>query len=195
MIAAQKILERLEGVQKAGNGWRAKCPACGGKGRKVSIAEAQNGTVLLHCFAGCGAAAVLESVGLAMSDLFPEPIKPQTPDELRAFRRDARQTQWSAALEVLTTECIVVLLAARDIGAGRDLAEADIDRLALACSRIDYAALVLTERKEWRPDYCYPPESLARMKRCAADELNRQHSEAEQAAQRAEMAIPCKVAA
>lgn len=42
---AEPLLQRLEGVQKSGSGWRAKCPACGGTSRKVTIAEARNALV------------------------------------------------------------------------------------------------------------------------------------------------------
>ena len=42
---AEPLLQRLEGLQKSGGGWRAKCPACGGASRKVTIAEARNALV------------------------------------------------------------------------------------------------------------------------------------------------------
>lgn len=53
--SAEPLLQRLEGIQKQGNGWRARCPACGGMSRKLSVAEAGD-RVLVHCFAGCAAA-------------------------------------------------------------------------------------------------------------------------------------------
>lgn len=43
------LLQRLDGVQKTSNGWRARCPACGGSSRKLSVAVSDN-RVLAHCF-------------------------------------------------------------------------------------------------------------------------------------------------
>ena len=79
------LLARLERVKQAGAGqWRARCPAHDSEGLTLSIGEADTGAALLHCFAGCGAADVLASVGLQLSDLYP-------PDELiKARRYDTR---------------------------------------------------------------------------------------------------------
>ena len=86
------LLARLERVKQTGLGqWRARCPAHESKGLTLSIGEADSGAALVHCFAGCGAADVLASVGLQLSDLYP-------PDELieaRSYdtrpRRNLRQ--------------------------------------------------------------------------------------------------------
>ncbi len=75
------LLSKLEGVRETRPGkWRARCPAHDSKSLSLSIAEADTGSVLLYCFAGCGAADVLASVGLQLSDLYP-------PDELIEARR------------------------------------------------------------------------------------------------------------
>ena len=66
-VNPEVLLSRLDGVQKSGNGWRARCPACGGQSRKVSIAEA-DGRILVHAFCGCPADAVLAAVGLRWAD-------------------------------------------------------------------------------------------------------------------------------
>src|SRR3546814_6367589 len=52
------LLARLEGVQKSGNGWRARCPGCAGRSRKLSVGVSDDGRILLHCFGGCEAAVV-----------------------------------------------------------------------------------------------------------------------------------------
>ncbi|MDP7193587.1 MAG: hypothetical protein QF734_09835 [Arenicellales bacterium] len=75
------LLARLERVKQTGLGqWRARCPAHESKGLTLSIGEADSGAALVHCFAGCGAADVLASVGLQLSDLYP-------PDGLIEARR------------------------------------------------------------------------------------------------------------
>lgn len=61
--SAEPLLQRLDAVQKVGKGWRARCPACGGQSRKLSIAES-DGRVLVHCFAGCTADDVVGAAGL-----------------------------------------------------------------------------------------------------------------------------------
>lgn len=185
--SAEPLLQRLEGVQKSGTGWRARCPACGGKSKKLSVAESHD-RVLVHCFSCNDAEAVLVAVGLRWSDLQPPRNWPESEEEQRQRRQALRMCGWAAALEVLRIEAMVIRLAAIETFYGRDLGGADLDRLALACGRIEGAAFSLIEPKNWRHDDCYAPKALAQLKRRAADELRRQHADAERAAQRAEAA-------
>ena len=67
-VTAEPLLQRLDAVQKSGNGWRARCPACGGTSRKVSITEADD-RVLVYCFGGCKVEEVLAAVGLSWADI------------------------------------------------------------------------------------------------------------------------------
>ena len=140
------ILARLEGVRRSGRGYRARCPACGGRSRKVSLTETGSGTVLLHAFCGCSAAQVLDAIGLTLTALFPAPMRPSTPEEHRAVRRAWREAQWGAALDVLVFEGTVVLIAGRQIVAGEPLNPADRARLALAVRRLSDARAVLRGR-------------------------------------------------
>lgn len=175
---AEPLLQRLELVQKAGSGWRARCPACGGKSRKLSVA-ASEGRVLVHCFGGCDAATVLDAVGLRWSDIMPPRTWPQSPEERRRVQRALRECGWSAALATLATEGAVLHLAARQLVEWQALSVEDDERFALACIRIEKAALVLAERDAWRPDYCYPPARVVAMKTAAVSELRRQLEAAE----------------
>lgn len=144
--ALDTLLQRLDGVQPTGKGYRARCPACGGKSRKLSVTEGDEGNVLLHCF-GCGdAAAVLQAVGLTLADLFPTRLRPRTPEERRQARRMARQSQWGAALEMLDFEALVVQIAARQMLEREPLAPHDYERVVLASSRITDARAVLNAR-------------------------------------------------
>ena len=79
------LLARLEQVKQTGSGqWRARCPAHESEGLTLSIGEADSGAALLYCFAGCGAADVLATLRMQLSDLYP-------PDELiKARRYDTR---------------------------------------------------------------------------------------------------------
>ncbi|GGA75566.1 hypothetical protein GCM10011521_12160 [Arenimonas soli] len=149
----QHVLDRLDGVQRSGGGWRARCPACEGRSRKLSISEADEGRVLLHCFGGCDAAAVIQAVGLTLADLFPERLAAQTPEARRMAQRMARLTQWGAALEVLAEESTIVSIAAADLAQGLTLSDEDLARLELARQRIDSARGLLRDSPKWRPQF------------------------------------------
>ncbi|SHM18716.1 hypothetical protein [Rhodanobacter sp. OK091] len=137
------LLPRLEGVIKTGRGWRSRCPAHDGKSASLAITEGDNGTLLLHCFAGCQVHDVLAAVGLQVGDLFPERIRDTTPEGRRAAQQAFKQTAWGAALGVVSREAKVISIAAHDLAAGLVLNDTDADRLALAIDRIDTAREVL----------------------------------------------------
>jgi len=141
---AEPLLQRLEGVQPSGNGWRARCPSCGGRSRKLSIAES-GGKVLVHCFGGCRGDEVIGAVGLTWADLHPPRSWPMSHEEQRRARRALREAGWAAALEVLAVEATIVRLASAQLARWQPLSEEDDARLALACERIDKAAAVLVE--------------------------------------------------
>lgn len=66
------ILSKLDKVQGNGTKYRACCPAHNSKGRTLSLLFNPDGRILIHCHAGCGANEVLESIGLSLSDLYPD---------------------------------------------------------------------------------------------------------------------------
>ena len=130
-----KLLSRLEKVKETGSGrWLACCPAHGDKSPSLSIKEAQDGRLLIHCFAGCGAVDILESIGLNFSDLYPASIeanyKPVRPFE-RWIPRDV--------IKALADELTLVMVAACAVAAQKPLTESDISRLHIAASRIHAA--------------------------------------------------------
>lgn len=65
-----KFLPRLQGVRKNGTGWIALCPAHDDQNPSLSISARDDGTVLLHCHAGCDPVDIVATVGLKQSDLF-----------------------------------------------------------------------------------------------------------------------------
>jgi putative DNA primase/helicase len=69
----QNVLSRLRGVRKDGKGWKALCPAHDDRKPSLKVDEAEDGKVLLKCFAGCGTEDIIAAIGLKMSDLYPEP--------------------------------------------------------------------------------------------------------------------------
>jgi hypothetical protein len=69
----QNVLSRLQGVRKDGRGWKALCPAHDDRKPSLKVDEAEDGKVLLKCFAGCRTEDIVAAIGLNMSNLFPEP--------------------------------------------------------------------------------------------------------------------------
>jgi AAA domain/Toprim-like len=67
------ILERLKGVQHAGEGWLAFCPAHDDQHRRsLSIAMGEDGRTLLHCHAAkCPAEKIVGAVEMTLADLAP----------------------------------------------------------------------------------------------------------------------------
>jgi putative DNA primase/helicase len=66
----QVVLEGLHGVRARSHGYQACCPAHADKNPSLSIDEAPDGTVLIHCHAGCSPREVVSALGLQQSDLF-----------------------------------------------------------------------------------------------------------------------------
>lgn len=144
------LLQRLDRVQRSGNGWRSRCPACGGSSQKVSIAQADD-RILLHCFGGCRPDEVLDAVGLRWADIMPPRHWPASPEEQRRARRALKEAGWTSAISVLALEAKVVLFAGRDLAKWKLLQPEDDRRLAEAVRRIDHATSVLIEGNAYRP--------------------------------------------
>lgn len=141
-----RLVERLDKVRRAGKGYSARCPAHSDRSASLSVSEAANGSVLLHCFAGCAPADVLAAVGLSLGDLFPERLRPATPQERAEALRFARESKWQAALGVVDFECCIVLAGACSLKQGLALSDEDQKRIELAVERLREAREVLRVR-------------------------------------------------
>lgn len=147
--SAEPLLQRLEGVKRAGKGWRARCPSCGGTSAKLSVAE-NDGRVLVHCFAGCLGDAVLNAVGLRWAELYPPRHWPRSSEECEQSRRAIRDAGIRSALEVLACECAVIEAAGRTLqGWGYPSIEDD-QRLSLAVERVFNVRSILCRPQPWR---------------------------------------------
>jgi hypothetical protein len=133
------LLERLEGVRATGAGkWLARCPAHDDRTPSLSIRETDDGTILLHDFAGCSALAICQAIGIEFRDLFPA-------REIRRVDTHARGVpRLSAAerLELIEHEITVAVLILHDALEHRNVTEADWQRLAQARARIGMARYV-----------------------------------------------------
>ncbi|QDU84016.1 hypothetical protein Pla163_11170 [Planctomycetes bacterium Pla163] len=74
MSPLEHVLVALERAGSRGrqvrNGWQYQCPAHDDARPSLHIRESDNGSVLLHDFAGCSTEAVVAALGLTMGSLF-----------------------------------------------------------------------------------------------------------------------------
>ena len=94
--------------------------------------------MLVHCFAGCGAADVIAAVGLDMADLFPPREGQRVPSA--TWRRVPRLPAQDALL-LLDGEAWFVEVAARRLAAGEIITNDCRGELGLAASRISVVRL------------------------------------------------------
>ena len=129
MTAADKVLDRLDGVKPSGHlRWMAKCPAHLDKTPSLSIRAQDDGRVLIHCFALCPTIDVLQAIGLDFADLFDKPLAHYLPPIRGGF--SAREL-----LELNGHEATVAAMLADKAIAGT-LTPADAARLAQAAERL-----------------------------------------------------------
>ena len=132
MSAANKLLGRLDRVRECGTGaWMACCPAHADKSPSLSIRQTGDGTLLVHCFAGCDTGAILKALGLELRDLFPRPLKDRVPPH----QRGAHYHACREALRELQRDALLVAIAASDVAAGRPLDNRDLQLLFAAAAR------------------------------------------------------------
>jgi DNA primase len=125
-MAIDVLLSRLAKVKQTGRDkWAACCPAHEDKTPSLVIRALDDGRILLHCFGGCEALDVVESLGLSMSELFPE--------RLGEFKQIAHPFTAADALRALSRESAIVALSAADALDGKPQ---DLDRIAKAAERI-----------------------------------------------------------
>ncbi len=120
------VLQRLDKVKAAGaSKWKACCPAHDDRDPSLSIREADDGKVLLHCWAGCDTADVLAAIGLTVRDLFP------TKGERLVHRGPSKAAQ--------QLEATVISIALEQLRQGKPLSSSDRERFELAKRRLGVA--------------------------------------------------------
>jgi hypothetical protein len=68
--AAEQVAAHLDARRVRAGRWIARCPAHADRAPSLTVAEGRDGRALLHCFAGCSLAVILQSAGLTMQQLF-----------------------------------------------------------------------------------------------------------------------------
>ena len=136
MTPVEVILSRLQKVKGKNGSWTACCPAHNDKGPSLAIREADDGRVLLHCFAGCEVNSVVTALGMDMTDLFPPDIKRRDyPVEGKPRLKPAFYA--SDLIRILAFEALVVSICAHDLRKGKALPDEDYERLKVAQQRIE----------------------------------------------------------
>src|SRR5919107_3470755 len=85
----ENVLDRLNIVSRNGEKAMCFCPAHDDRNNPSLSLKAENGKLLLHCFAGCRPEDIVSEIGLEMKDLFVKGgggsfISPNTPARLHA---------------------------------------------------------------------------------------------------------------
>jgi hypothetical protein len=135
MTPVEKFIQRLSKVKGRNGQWTAICPSHEDKSPSLSVREADDGRVLVHCFGGCDIQSVLGAVGMDMSDLFPERV--ERSDYRQPLKSLKPAFYASDLLRIASFECIVVMIAAYDMRRGKQLSESDMSRLQVAQQRIE----------------------------------------------------------
>jgi hypothetical protein len=91
-MKVDELLGRLDRVHKTKDGWQARCPAHADKTPSLSVGVGGEGQLLVRCFAGCTPHAIVESLGLRMTDLFPE--NPMAPSPIRRATDVVPVSEW-----------------------------------------------------------------------------------------------------
>jgi hypothetical protein len=133
----ETLLSRLTKVKGRNGSWTACCPAHEDRSPSLSIRQADDGRILMHCFADCSIQAIVGAVGMDVGDLFP-------PDDKRAnygdFSKPIKPAFYATDLmRIVHFEATIVQIVAFDISQGKKISETDRQRVRLAYERITEA--------------------------------------------------------
>ena len=132
-----KILPLLDRVKATGPGkWQALCPAHDDRRPSLSIREADDHRLLIHCWAGCSAAEIVNALGLSLVDLFPGDRRSLSDHGTGPMRRPF---DYRDALQGIAHEATVARLIVEAVNRGEEMDADSLTRLALAEERIDAA--------------------------------------------------------
>ena len=102
----------------------ARCPAHQDRTPSLSVSQADDGRILMHCFAGCHIADVTAAIGFEVKDLFPAAD--------REYYRTMPEWKSRRYQEALIRERMIISMAKSDIEKGLELSAADMQRVKKA---------------------------------------------------------------
>lgn len=132
-----QILSHFDKVRSTSksNSYNCLCPAHDDRNASLSIKIAEDGRVLIHCFAGCDIQNILSAVGLTLDDIIPERIDMLKPTG-KAFNP-------YAILKSMKDDALFVYMCASHIEKGEQLEETDKEKLLQTVQKLreayDYA--------------------------------------------------------
>lgn len=132
------ILSQLPHVRQSGRGWIALCPAHDDRSPSLSVGEADDGKILLHCFAGCQYLDILEALGLEKTQDF-APTTPRKPKF--DWRRMSQDLEFASESHWLRAESIFKVARQCDVSA---MINEDLDQ-AWRCLGIAFHSLRVSE--------------------------------------------------
>ena len=118
-MTAEDFLHGLKKVRRSSPGeWVACCPAHNDKSPSLAVKQADDGRILIHCFAGCSVQEVVAARGVDLGDLFPERL---IGEKLTPIGFNPR-----TLLKAMAFNAMIVGLVAGDIVEGRPVSEKDM---------------------------------------------------------------------
>ncbi|WP_262965835.1 DNA primase [Methylobacter psychrophilus] len=130
-MSIDTLLSKLDKVKPIGNGkWLALCPAHPDKSPSLAIKQADNGKILIHCFAGCQVTDIVAAVGMELSDLMPENL---------TYQKGSRPPKFNKyeLFDRLVFESVILSMGIRQLLAKEDLSTEDLSRVLLAENTIN----------------------------------------------------------
>ena len=124
-----ELIGYFQNPHKSGESeYQCLCPSHDDRKASLGLKELSDGRILVHCFAGCSAVDVLGAVGLNLDAV--------TPQRLGDFKPARKAFNPYAVLKTISTETLLVALAALEMGSGKTLPEEDRVRLLKAAERL-----------------------------------------------------------
>ncbi len=120
-MTVEAFTQLLDGVKQTRRGYQARCPAHGDRSPSLSIREAEDGRILLHCFAGCRAQEICEALRLPFRELFGQAVQDTTQVRLARQQREREQRKRERVQRTLNVSADAMREAERLIRSAKDL--------------------------------------------------------------------------
>lgn len=131
MSKLDALLSRLDKVKRTGvDSYIACCPAHQDKSPSMTIREVEPDHLLVYCFAGCEAEAILGAIGLTFTDVHPD----RAMDEVRKPSRIPFNSR--DVLAAMQSDAGILFLTLCDLRKGKVLSIDEIDNAYKSACRI-----------------------------------------------------------
>jgi hypothetical protein len=131
MSKLDNFVSRLSKAKRTGkDSWIACCPAHDDKSPSMTVREAEDGKLLIHCFAECSVENIIGALGLGFDDIMPDRVS----DEYRKARKIPFSP--SDVLACIKSDSMIIYLAMCDLDKGIELSKERIINLKKAAGRI-----------------------------------------------------------